>query len=131
VRTRATIIAAEPQINQSSRNITVRAVLDGGKWHPGAFVKVFVNASADTKAIMVPTNSIIPDDKNNQLIVVRDGRANFVNVQTGVREANNIEISSGVNPGDTVVVTGVLFARPKSLLKIRSVKTLDHSSSQL
>ena len=130
VRKRAVIIATEPQINQSSRNLTVRAVLDEGNWHPGAFVKVFVNASADAKAIMVPTNSIIPDDKNNQLIVVRDGKANFVNVQTGVREANNIEITKGVNPGDTVVVTGVLFARPKSPLKIRSVKTLDHSPLQ-
>jgi membrane fusion protein (multidrug efflux system) len=130
VRKHATIVATEPQINQASRNLTVRAVLDEGNWHPGAFVKVFVNASADLKAIMVPTNSIIPDDKNNQLIVVRDGKANFVNVQTGVREANNIEITKGVNPGDTVVVTGVLFARPKSPLKIRTVKTLDHAASQ-
>jgi membrane fusion protein (multidrug efflux system) len=48
-----------------------------------------------------------------------------VNVQTGVREASNVEITKGVSPGDTVVVTGVLFARPKSPLKVRAVKTLD------
>lgn len=130
IRRKAVIVATEPQINQSSRNLTVRALVDEGNEHPGAFVKVFVNASADNKAIMVPTNSIIPDDKNNQLIIVRNGVANFVNVQTGVREANNIEITKGVAPGDTVVVTGVLFARPKSPLKIRSVKTLDRGPGQ-
>jgi membrane fusion protein (multidrug efflux system) len=75
---------------------------------------------------MVPTNSIIPDDKNNQLILVKDGKAVFVNVLTGVREANNVEITKGLSPGDTVVVTGVLFARPKYPLKIRSVKTLEN-----
>ena len=73
---------------------------------------------------MVPTNAIIPDDKNKQLILVKDGKANFVNVETGVRESDNVEIVSGVNVGDSIVVSGVLFARPKSQLKVRSVKTI-------
>jgi membrane fusion protein (multidrug efflux system) len=123
------IVATEPQINLSSRNLKVRALLQEGEGHPGAFVKVFVNAGIDKKAIMVPTNCIIPEDKNNQVIVVRQGRAQFVDVLTGVREANNIEITSGINPGDTIVVTGVLFARPKSLVTIRSVKSLDQASA--
>lgn len=123
------IIATEPQINLSSRNVKVRAILQEGQGHPGAYVKVSINAGVDKKAIMVPTNSIIPDDKNNQLIVVKDGKASFVNVQMGVREANNVEITKGVNIGDTIVVTGVLFARPKSPLKVRSVKKLEKSET--
>jgi membrane fusion protein (multidrug efflux system) len=119
------IIATEPQINLTSRNLKVRAILEDGKGHPGAFVKVFINAGADKQAILVPTNCIIPDDKNNQVIVVKEGRAQFVNVTTGVREANNIEITSGLHKGDTVIVTGVLFARPKSLVQIRNVNSLD------
>ena len=74
---------------------------------------------------MVPTNCIIPNDINKQLIVVREGHALFTNVETGIREANNVQITKGVNPGDTIVVTGVLFARPGSPLKVRSVKNLD------
>lgn len=119
------IIATEPQISQTSRNLKVRAILQEGKGHPGAFVKVYVDAGADKQAVMVPTNCIIPEDKNNQLILVKGGKAQFVNVQTGVREANNVEITKGVSPGDTVVVTGVLFARPKSPLHVRSVKNLE------
>jgi len=119
------IVATEPQINQTSRNLKVRAILQEGNGHPGAFVKVFVDAGANKQAIMVPTNCIIPEDKNNQLILVKGGKAQFVNVQTGVREANNVEITKGVNAGDTVVVTGVLFARPKAPLHVRSVKNLE------
>ena len=123
------IIATEPQVNLTSRNLKVRALLQSGLGNPGAFVKVFVNAGTDKKAIMVPTNALIPDDRNNQVILVKEGKATFVNVQTGIREANNVELTKGVNPGDTVVVTGVLFAKPQAVLHIRTVKTLDKPDS--
>jgi membrane fusion protein (multidrug efflux system) len=125
VRQRATIIAIEPQANEQTRNLIVRAVLAGNAANPGAFVKVYVGATGSGKlAVMVPTNTIIPNDLNNQLIVIKNGKSNFVNINTGIRLANNVEITKGVNAGDTVVVTGVLFVRPNSAVKIRSVKTL-------
>jgi membrane fusion protein, multidrug efflux system len=126
VRQKATIVAIEPQANTQSRNLSVRALLQDGTPNPGAFVKVYIGSIGnDKKAIMVPTNTIIPDDRNNQLILVKKGKAVFVNVQSGIRSANNVEIVKGVNAGDTIVVTGVLFARPNAVLKIRSVKTLE------
>src|SRR6185437_419163 len=124
-RRKGLIVATEPQINTTSRNLKVRALLREGQANPGAFVKVFVNAGISKKAIMVPTNCIIPEDKNNQVMVVRSGKAKVVNVETGVREADNIEITRGLAMGDTVIVTGVLFARPDRPVSIRSVKTLD------
>ncbi len=122
---KATIVAIEPQVTSASRNIKVRTVLQNGKANPGAFVKVYINASNNKKAIMVPTNCIIPDDKNKQLILVKNGQANFTNVETGLRDANNVEVTKGLNLGDTVVVTGVLFARPNSAVQVRKVVTLD------
>ena len=127
IKSRATIIATEPRVDVNTRNLKVRAVLQGGASNDGAFVKVFVNASKNSGAIMVPTNCIIPSDVNNQLIVVNKGKANFVNIKTGIRQADNIEITSGVNPGDTVVVTGVLFAKQNGPLKIRNIKELNRS----
>jgi membrane fusion protein (multidrug efflux system) len=119
---KAVVIAIEPQINQTTRNIRVRALLQQGKGNPGAFVKVVLNTGNDKSAIMVPTTCIIPSDVDKQVILVKDGKAAFVNVQTGLRDANNVEIIQGVNPGDSVVVTGVLFARDKAPVKVRSVK---------
>jgi membrane fusion protein (multidrug efflux system) len=124
-RKKALVIATEPQVNLATRNLKVRALLQEGTANPGAFVKVFIDAGGGKKAVMIPTNSIIPDDKNSQVILVKSGKASFVNVKTGVRESNNVEIVSGIQPGDSVVVTGVLFARPKAPLKVRSIKTLE------
>lgn len=123
--TKATIIATEPQVIQNTRNLKVRTILQEGRLNPGAYVKVKLTSARSKKAIMVPTNAIIPDDKNKQLVLVKNGKAAFVNVETGDRQANNAEVTKGLNPGDSVVVTGVLFARPKSPLKVRSVKTLE------
>lgn len=119
---KAVIVATEPGANTNTRNLKVRALLQGAKINPGAFVKVFIDAGKDRSSIRVPANCIIPDDRNNQVILVKNGLATFVNIKTGVREANRVEVVNGINPGDSVIVTGVLFARPKSKVKVRSAK---------
>ncbi len=121
---RAMIVATEPGANTDTRNVKVRAALFEPNINPGAFVKVFLNAGSGKSSIVVPTNCIIPNDKDNQVIIVKNGMANFVNVQTGIRQSSSVEITNGINVGDSVVVTGVLFARPKSKVKVRSVKKL-------
>ncbi len=118
----ARIIAKEPQINTSTRNFKVRAILETGTLQPGSFVKVFINQTAS--GIVVPTNAIIPDAMSNQVVVVKDGKADFRNVETGVRTSDIVEITSGLNPGDSVVVTGVLFVRAKAPVIIKSVKKI-------
>jgi membrane fusion protein (multidrug efflux system) len=122
---KAQIIAVEPQVNLATRNMTVRALLDNNNANPGSFVKVQVKSGLNKRAIMIPTNALIPDDKNNQVVLVKNGTASFVNVTTGIRLSNNVEITAGIKEGDTVVITGVLFARPKAPLQVRNTRTLE------
>ncbi len=122
---KAQIIAIEPQVNLSTRNMTVRAILENSKANPGSFAKVILHSGLNKSAIMIPTNALIPDDKNNQVVIVNNGTAIFSNVSTGIRLSNNVEITAGIKPGDTIVVTGVLFARPKGPLQVRNIRTLE------
>lgn len=117
----AVISAIEPQINVASRNIKVRARLKDAKISPGTFVKVLLNK--DEEGIIVPSNALIPDATSNQVVVIKKRKAVFVNVETGIRNADVVELSKGVNSGDTIVVSGVLFVRPNSFVKIRNIKT--------
>lgn len=118
----ATIAAIEPQINTVSRNIKVRAMLTKGIIQPGSFVKVYLEQKR--KGIMVPTNAVIPDALSNQVVVVRNNRATFVNVETGLRNPGLVEITSGVSPGDSIIVSGMLFVRPKAMVKVKKLKSL-------
>lgn len=120
----ARIIATEPQVDVTSRNITVRAVLTKNSVNPGSFARVYLRMGDVRKAVQVPTNAIIPEAKSKMVIVVRGGKAEKVPVETGVRQASLVEITKGIVPGDTVVVTGVLFARPGRPVTVRDVKDL-------
>jgi membrane fusion protein (multidrug efflux system) len=117
---RAVISAIEPQINTDTRNIKVRARLENSKIGPGSFVKVLL--SKNNQVIVVPSNAIIPDAASNQVIVIRNNKAAFINVETGIRNSDVVELLSGVVPGDSVVISGVLFVRPNAPVKIRNVK---------
>jgi membrane fusion protein (multidrug efflux system) len=123
-RSKAVILATEPGANTDTRNLKVRALLKGIQTNPGAFVKVYIDAGKERSSIKIPANCIIPDDKNSQVILVKNGKADFINIQTGIREANTVEVTKGINVGDSVVVTGVLFARPNAVLQVREVKKL-------
>ncbi|WP_439559486.1 efflux RND transporter periplasmic adaptor subunit [Dyadobacter sp.] len=120
----ARIIATEPQVNQSTRNITVRAVLNSGSTSPGSFAKVYLKTNSNKSSILIPTNSIIPEAQGKKAVTVKGGKAVFVTVETGDRLADVVEVTSGLNVGDSVVVSGVLFARPDAPVKVRSVRNL-------
>ncbi len=123
-RCKAVVIAREPQVNQTTRNLLIRASLSNCTANPGTFAKVYFKAGSARNSILIPTNAIIPDDKNKKIVVVKGGKANYVVVETGVRKEDVVEITSGLSIGDSVVVDGVLFARPDKPVKVRSVKTL-------
>jgi membrane fusion protein (multidrug efflux system) len=122
---RAVVVAIEPQVSTATRNVLVRANLQvAAPVNPGSFAKVILDAG-QTNSIQVPASAIIPDARAKQVVVVRGGKANFVTIETGVRGEGAVQVTSGLNAGDSVVVTGVLFARPNSAVKVRSVKKLE------
>ena len=118
----ATITAIDPQINSVTRNIKARAFLDNGNILPGAFVKVLLDKNR--KAMIVPTNAIIPEAYLSQVVAVKNGKAVFKTVETNLRNANVIEITKGLQPGDSIVVSGMLYVRPNAKVRIKRVRTL-------
>ena len=118
----ARIIAIEPQVDVSSRNIMVRAMMSkNDAASPGSFAKVYLRLGEMRHSIQIPTNSIIPEAKSKKVIVVKNGKAEKIDVETGIRQSSMVEITSGIEVGDTIVVSGVLFARPGRPVEIRDV----------
>ena len=126
----AIVMATESEINTSTRNLKVRAVTSDNTVLPGAFVKVLIDAGGFANKIVIPTNAIIPDANSKKLIVVKDGKGKYVNVETGLRTSSGVEIIKGINAGDSVVVTGILFVKPNSPVKVKSVKSLEELTKE-
>ena len=120
---KATIVAIEPEMNTATRNLKVRAVLNNGTLQTGSFVKILLQAGNNNQSILIPTNAIIPDADSKKLVLVKDGKGKFVNIETGLRTADAVEITKGINVGDTVVVTGVLFVKNNVPVKVKKIIT--------
>jgi membrane fusion protein (multidrug efflux system) len=121
----AKVLATEEGISSETRNLNVRAIVEGKipGLVPGSFANVNLRIHHNPKAIMVPSQVIIPQDKNKQVIIASNGKAKFVKVKTGERTANTIEILEGLTAGDTVITNGLLFLKPNAPVKFSKVKT--------
>ncbi len=118
------IYAIEPDVNVETRSLRIRARVANNSrdLRPGAFAKVSLVFRED-QALTVPSQALLPQTRGKQVVVVRNGKATYVEVQTGIRDKNNIQITKGLSPGDTVVITGLLFVKkdgPVNVSKIQS-----------
>lgn len=126
VRHAAKIMASESGITENTRNLLIRAtVIDKDQTLvPGAFARITLDFAPNYIALMVPTQSVIPQARGKKLIVYKGGIAKFIDVTTGVRDSANIQILSGINSGDTIVTTGLMSVKPESKIIVkRIVKT--------
>jgi membrane fusion protein (multidrug efflux system) len=119
----ATVMATEQGIEPSTRNLKARAIVKSQSLPlvPGAFANVEIRLGENRQALLVPTQAIIPQEKDKKLIVAKEGKANFVTVKTGTRTSSRIEILSGINAGDTIVINGILFLKQDAVLKFSKV----------
>ena len=118
------IMATESNIEANTRTLKVRSVVNGTHQAlvPGAFAKVTLKMDENDKAIMIPTQAVIPQARNKRVIVYRDGTAKFEIVTTGIRDSSFVQITEGLKAGDTIVTTGLLAIRPDSQIKLNKIQ---------
>ena len=94
-----------PTITQQSRVLTVEAdVPNDGKLKPGSFVRAEIVTNESSSAITVPPSAIVTFAGIDKVLEVQNGKAVEKAVTIGRRGADWVEILSGVNVGEKVVV---------------------------
>ncbi|MGV3560405.1 efflux RND transporter periplasmic adaptor subunit [Larkinella arboricola] len=119
------VYAIEPGVEEATRNLRIRARVanNSANLRPGSFAKVNLVINT-TNALVVPTQSVIPQTRGSQVIVIENGKAVFKDVKTGLRNANVVEVTQGLQRGDTVATTGLIFLRPDAPVKVAKVDKL-------
>jgi membrane fusion protein (multidrug efflux system) len=109
-----TIYAYEPRIDQDTRTLRIRATSPNpqGTLLPGAFADIELIFEEIEDAITVPAIAVIPELGGKKVFVVEDGAAASRSVTTGIRTADRLQVTEGLAPGDTVIVTGIQQLRP-------------------
>lgn len=120
----ATVMATEYFIDANTRSLNVKGLVKSKNpaLVPGAYAKVDLDLDRDNNAIIVPTQAIIPLSRGKQVILYRNGKPDFKEVATGIRDSTYIQVLSGVSIGDTVLVSGLMAVKPNSQIQLGKVK---------
>jgi membrane fusion protein (multidrug efflux system) len=110
----ANIIASESQIDEDTRSLAIRAIVNqhDGLLIPGTFAKVKIILGENANALLIPNYAVMPLGRKKQIYLYKGGKAMATDITTGVRDSTNIQVVSGLKPGDTVITSGILFLRP-------------------
>ena len=118
------VYAIEPRIDTDTRTLQVRAISEnsGGLLVPGAFANITLILEQIDDALMLPSIAIIPELNRQKVYVVRDGKVEEVEVRTGIRTSNKVQVIDGLQRGDVVLTTGLLQVRPGMEINIVDLK---------
>ena len=94
-------------IDQASRTLLVEVdvVNAGGRLKPGAYVQVHLKMPESMRSLVVPANALLFRREGLQVGVVRDGKAELVRVTPGHDYGDSMEILSGLQPTDDVILS--------------------------
>ncbi len=120
----AKVIATESGISEENRGLKLRAVVinNDGSILPGSFAKISLSFDPDSKAIMIPSQAIVPQARGKQVVVYHNDEIAFVDVVTGTRDSAMVQITSGLKVGDTIIITGLMGLKPKGKVVLNSLK---------
>ena len=118
------VTAYEPRVEGNTRSLTVRAVSSNPsrKLIPGTFANVTLQLSDINEAIMIPTQALIPKLKGQDVYVLMNGLAKLSDVQIGLRTESSVQVTGGLNPGDTILTTNLLRLRPDAKVIIEKIE---------
>jgi membrane fusion protein (multidrug efflux system) len=117
----ATVYAFEPEIDPSTRSVLIRAKYPNKNEDlvPGFFADVEIILEEKENALKVPTQAIMPELGSIKVFRANNATAEAVTVKTGMRTNTHVEITEGIQQGDTILTTGMLQLRPGSPVNIQ------------
>ena len=101
-----TIARNSNSIDPASRTLLVEVDVDNraGQLLPGAYVLVHLKLPQSVSSVTVPANTLLFRSEGLRVGVVRNGRAALVPVTIGRDYGNSVEVVSGLQPTDSVII---------------------------
>jgi membrane fusion protein (multidrug efflux system) len=104
------VYAVESGIDESTRTVKVRATCSNAKrlLVPGTFARISVVLELIPDALKIPSEALVGDIAGNKVFIIRGGKATSVPVFAGIHTEKDVQITQGLHPGDSLIVSGLL-----------------------
>jgi len=118
----AHVYAIDYNVDEATRTIGLRAKYSNTdrKLVPGMFASVTLVTEEKNDAIQVPSEAVVPELNEKRVWILHGSKAVYTPIVAGIRSEKTVEVLSGINPGDTIITSGLMQLRPN--ITVKSVK---------
>jgi membrane fusion protein (multidrug efflux system) len=116
------IVSIGSRVDPATRAIQIRANINNQdfKLRPGMLLQINLQKKMLTTLIL-PEASLVPVEDKHFVFVVNDAQVTRKQVKIGLRKPGKVQIISGLNEGELVVIEGALKLRDGSKVKILNI----------
>jgi len=116
---KVTLVSPALDPNSTTVEVWVEAPNPDGRLRPGSSVTLEMVAKAIDDDVVVPASAVLKTPEGTAVVmIVKEDHAQAVEVETGVREADRVQITKGLSGGETVIVRGSYGLPDKTKVKI-------------
>ena len=115
-----TVVSPAVDPSTTTLQVWVEAANPEEKLKLGSTVQVSLNAGTIPDAIVVPVSALLSSDEGGEKVMIAgsDALAHEQKVEVGIRSGEDVQILSGVKPGDRVIIEGALGLDDKAKIEI-------------
>lgn len=116
------VLRISPTVNAETGTFEVTVALrdETKQLKPGMFGRVSIVYDTHQNVQMIPKNAVINEDGTSSVFVMENGKVYQKDVSTGYQNRDNIEITEGLTPTDSVVTIGHSSLQDSALVEVVS-----------
>lgn len=109
----AKVYAVETTLDEKTLSLKARAMYanTSGKLKPGHSASIEIVLREIEDAVIIPAISSVAEMGRDIAFVYKNGKAKQVELKKGLRTASSVQVTQGLEVGDTLLVTGVMQLR--------------------
>ena len=118
---KAKIYALEPSVETNTRTLKIRALANNSsnKLIPGTFAQVALPLKNIENAFIIPSECVIPIQDGKKVFIANGSKAKEVKVETLTRTDKDVIVTSGLEKGDTLLLTGIMALKNEADIKVK------------
>jgi len=118
------VSSVDSRVDPDTRSVTVRAIVPNpaGVLKPGMFLTVHMTRS-ESDVLLVPEETLVPEQGDVFVFVIKDGKAAKRLVHTGQRRVGAVQVLDGLAAGELVVTEGTQKLRDGASVQLQEAAT--------
>ena len=103
----AKVYARESSLDLNTHTLTIRALYPNPTGiMPGRYASLTLRRHELQDALAIPSQAIVPEMGKDKVFLYKSGKAQPVDIITGIRNESLVQAVKGLAEGDTVIISG-------------------------